>query len=368
MKNTNIFRLKNVEIPEYHVSIVPQNHGSFQEQLNSLVASYEEVILTNQLKKKYLVFAKIFLSDYINQKAEIENNTGFSSIIKNCVVSVIEQPPLNGTKINVLLYFVESNNISISKEDNVYIIEIEGKKHIYQSISIYNVKDPYIQTKEAFLSHIKLLSDNGLSLKDNCERTWLYCRDIDKDYLSVVKGRNEIFDEYGLTTHTHFIASTGIEGKGLHPASSVNIDFYSIENIKEDQIQYLKAPDYLNNTYEYGVSFERGTSISYIDKKHIFISGTASIDKNGDCVHRRNVLNQTERLFLNIKMLLKNTNAEMTDIAQMIVYLRDISDYNTVNEYLKEHYTNTPKVVVLARVCRPEWLIEVECLAIKCIN
>lgn len=60
MKNTNIFRLKNVEIPEYHVSIVPQNHGSFQEQLNSLVASYEEVILTNQLKKNIWFLPKYF--------------------------------------------------------------------------------------------------------------------------------------------------------------------------------------------------------------------------------------------------------------------------------------------------------------------
>lgn len=136
---------------------------------------------------------------------------------------------------------------------------------------------------------------NVYTLKNNCVRTWLYSRNVDRDYASIVEARNIVFEKEGLTTATHYIASTGIEGKGLELHSSVNINFYSIDGIDQYQIKYLNALEYVNNTSEYGVTFERETSITYSDKKHIFISGTASIDKYGNCVHRNNVLLQTQR-------------------------------------------------------------------------
>lgn len=367
MTEYKAFILGDVNIPEYHISLAPDNLDVFQEQLNNLSFKFEHVIKELGLENRHLVFVKIFLSDYINQKPILENHTKFQSILGNAAISYIEQPPLDGTKINLLLLFIKTDNIIIEKEKDAYFIKIEDKTHIYQNIVKYegSIESPYTQTKDAFTRHIELLSDNGMSLKDNCVRTWLYSRDVDKDYAGIVKARNHIFDEQGLTVNTHFIASTGIEGKGLYPDSSVNVDFYSIKGICNEQVRYLQALDYLNNTYEYGVAFERGTCITYSDRKHIFISGTASIDKEGECIYRNEVLKQTERLFLNIKMLLKDVSADLTDIAQMIVYLRNISDYEIINNYLTSNYKGVPKVIVQARVCRPEWLIEVECIAIK---
>lgn len=367
MNNLNVFILRDVDIPEYHVSITPDKQNCFEEQLDSLVVNYQQLLKEYGLKTKNLVFTKIFLCDYANQKQLIEQHKGFMSIIEHSVTSIVEQPPLNGTKINLLLYFTKTDDILIKKDGNISFIQIGNKTHIYQSITKYDEvsRTPYEQTKDAFLKHIELLSNEGLSLKDNCVRTWLYSRDVDKDYAGIVKARNDIFEQEGLTVNSHFIASTGIEGKGYYSDSAVNIDFYSIKDISSSQIQYLQALDYLNNTYEYGVAFERGTCITYPDKKHIFISGTASIDKVGECIFRNNVLKQAERLFLNIGMLLKDADADLTDIAQMIVYLRNISDYEIISNYLDINYPNTPRVIVLARVCRPEWLIEVECIAVK---
>jgi enamine deaminase RidA (YjgF/YER057c/UK114 family) len=55
----------------------------------------------------------------------------------------------------------------------------------------------------------------------------------------------------------------------------------------------------------------------------------------------------------------------MDDIAQMIVYLRDVADYSLVKSMYDERFPDTPKVIVLAPVCRPAWLIEMECISIK---
>ncbi|MFT4170050.1 MAG: Rid family hydrolase [Dysgonomonas sp.] len=359
--------LDTVRIPEYHISLKPLSANTFEEELNSLYHQYINTTKELNVSTRNLIFAKVFMADYINRKEEFETHPIITEITdSNCPVSIIEQPPLDGNKINILLIFIEADHIEKYKDNEVYFCQINKQKHIYQNVISFplSVNTVYDQSIYAFRKHIDLLEQNKMNLKDNCVRTWIYSRDVDKDYSHIVKARNDIFEEQDLTTSTHFIASTGIEGKGLYPQSNINIDFYSIANIDKYEIRYLQALEYLNNTAEYGVAFERGTSITYQDKKHIFISGTASIDKYGECLFRNNVLKQAERLFLNISMLLKDAEAEMKHIAQMIVYLRNVSDYTIINKYIQDNYPDTPFVIVAGRVCRPEWLIEVECIAV----
>jgi enamine deaminase RidA (YjgF/YER057c/UK114 family) len=58
----------------------------------------------------------------------------------------------------------------------------------------------------------------------------------------------------------------------------------------------------------------------------------------------------------------------MDDVAQMIVYLRDTADYHHVADYMQKHHPDIPQTIVYAPVCRPGWLVEVECIAIKKID
>ena len=62
------------------------------------------------------------------------------------------------------------------------------------------------------------------------------------------------------------------------------MDTYAVDGLKSEQIHYLYAPTHLNPTYEYGVSFERGTYVDYGDRRQVFISGTASINNKGEVV------------------------------------------------------------------------------------
>ena len=110
--------------------------------------------------------------------------------------------------------------------------------------------------------------------------------------------------------------------------------------------------------------FERGTAVSYGDRKHIFLSGTASIDNKGEIVYPGDILKQTGRMMENISALLEEAGASIGDIMQAIVYLRDPADYENVQKYISTHYPELPHLIVLAPVCRPGWLIETECVAI----
>ena len=52
----------------------------------------------------------------------------------------------------------------------------------------------------------------------------------------------------------------------------------------------------------------------------------------------------------------------------MIIYLRDVADYDLVKSLYEERFPDKPYVIVHAPVCRPGWLVEMECMAIKQIN
>ena len=135
------------------------------------------------------------------------------------------------------------------------------------------------------------------------------------------------------------------------------MDAYAVKGLQQDQIRYLQATDHLNPTYEYGVTFERGTSITYGDRKHIFISGTASIDNKGRIMHEGDVRSQAMRMMENIAALLADADACIEDIQSSILYLRDASDYALVSDLFKEKWPMLDPVFVQAPVCRPGWLI-----------
>ena len=177
-----------------------------------------------------------------------------------------------------------------------------------------------------------------------------------------------MFFTQGLTRDTHFIASTGIGGRQQDPNVLSQMDNYAIEGIREEQVHYLYAPTHLNRTSDYGVSFERGTYVDYGDRRHVFISGTASINNKGQVMFEKDVVKQTRRMWENVETLLAEAGCTFDDVPQMIVYLRDPADYAVVSRLYEERFPDKPKVIVLAPVCRTGWLVEMECMAVKEIS
>jgi enamine deaminase RidA (YjgF/YER057c/UK114 family) len=367
MKDYKIFKIESLDKTQFHVSLAPDREYTFISQLDNLFKKYKQLIIDLGLSSDDLVFVKIFVSDSLNQKEQMKTHPLFEQCFINCGFSIIEQPPLDGNKINMLLWFIKKERINKYKLGNAFYLEMDGYKHIFHCVRSAIAPDANLieQTQNLFEQHKALIQKDGMTFLDNCVRTWVYIKDIDKDYSCIVKGRNKFFEQNGLSTNTHFIASTGIGGSSESALINLGIDFYSIKGIKQEQIKYLEALDYLSPTYEYGVAFERGICISYPDIKNIFISGTASIDKEGHCIYLGDIIKQLVRVFLNIKKLLNTAGADFADIAQMIIYVRDISDSTIIHKFMENDFCKVPYVIVLAKICRPEWLIEVECLALK---
>jgi len=343
---------------------VPQPAGSFKDRLNDLGHQVESFLAESGLSQENIFWSRIYLSDAANQLEDVLNHNLYQEILAKGAFSYIEQPPMDGSKITLMLSFVPECRLVKKGTPDRMEITCGNVTYLYQSVRLTETEAEALTAKQqtmlCFEQHIEWLTEKSLSLKDNCMRTWLYVRDIDSNYAEVMKGRNAVFEKQGLTPETHFIASTGIEGYGTHGKTVICIDFVSIQTDADMRVKYLQAPEYLNPTYQYGVAFERGTAFHVNGQHRLLLSGTASINKEGKCIFVGNVERQAERMLLNMDQLLKADGATIGQMKYFTVYLRDISDYPVIRKLMTERFPDTPIVILFAPVCRPGWLVEAE--------
>ena len=344
-------------VSEHHATIELNNIlANTETQYRLLEEASKRLAESFNMEGCYLVWKRFFVSDAINHTCYLKTTEGEA-------LSIVQQPPLNGYKASMLLYFVENVQLT-TKVDNTVVMKRPYYEHLFHTQLHERTGYAITQTHHIFNRYSNSLSQRGCSLAKNCIRTWIFVQNVDIQYAGMVVARREHFEREGLTPQTHYIASTGIEGRYIYPETLILIDAYAIANIQPEQIRYLHAPTHLNPTHEYGVTFERGTAVDYGDRRHVFISGTASINNKGEIVHPFDVEKQIARTFENVQVLLAEAGAAMQHIAHMVIYLRDIADYAVTNRYVAQHYPDIPSVMLWAPVCRPGWLIEIECMAI----
>ena len=349
-------------IKEYHAILhVTDCKKAFSQQLDALMNAYQQ-LMGNELKGAVSVFKRYFLSDAANQADEVA-----AADSSDCAKSIVEQAPLDGTKIALWVYLMTDVETKLLPSE-LYEVRHGQYRHLWNASAHNMAANSEYQMRLLFNEYVMQLVQEGCTLEANCLRTWLFVNDIDLNYGGVVRARNQVFFTQGLTNNTHFIASTGIGGRMQDPNVLTMMDNYAVAGIQKEQITYLYAPTHLNRTSDYGVSFERGTRVDYGDRRHVLISGTASINNKGMVVHQKDVVKQTLRMWENVEQLLKEADCTFDDVAHMIVYLRDGSDYQVVKEMYAERFPNKPLVIVRAAVCRPDWLIEMECMAVKAID
>lgn len=346
-----------VGVKEFHAMMHVDPRGElFPDQMERIYKGEERLFGLDDYKLSIPVMKRYFVSDATNQQPLMRKE-------KDCSISIIQQPPLDGSKVAVWIYLQEGTKVG--NENGVVVAEHNGYRHLWKMGMHEHKGDSAWQTESLLINYEETLQNFNATLADNCIRTWFFVRDVDTQYAGMVKARKENFTEQGLTEKTHYISSTGIGGLPADTRALVQLGTYALTGFEPSQQRYLYAPTHLNPTYEYGVTFERGTLMEYGDRKQVFISGTASINNKGEVMYIGDIKKQTERMWENVSVLLAEAGTSFDDVMQIVVYLRDLCDYSTVKKMFDERYPNIPRVITLAPVCRPTWLIEMECIAVK---
>jgi enamine deaminase RidA (YjgF/YER057c/UK114 family) len=368
--SVNISRFQGQsKVDEYHLIVRPTEYGNIDTQLEWVFRAYRNALDSVGLDTRTAILRRFFCSDLLNQAPALEARP-FSNPRNTdalCAVSWVSQAPAPPAKVTLWAYHVHDPNCELEKiqeDTSLSFRRGELSHHWTTGITCPTGDTSYDQTRGVLEKYETFLRARNLSFADNVIRTWFFVQNIDANYQGFVVARREFFVERGLTPDTHFIASTGIEGTHVDVAAKVTMDVHAISGVRPEQIKFLTASDHLSPTYVYGLTFERGTSVAYRDRKHVIISGTASIDHQGKILHHGDISRQLDRTIENVEALLKQAGATLKDMCVLIVYVRDPSDHAMAWRRMRKRFGEAPIAVVVAPVCRPGWLIEVEGKAI----
>ena len=102
----------------------------------------------------------------------------------------------------------------------------------------------------------------------------------------------------------------------------------------------------------------------------VYIAGQVSSDASGALVGEGNLEAQVEQVFKNVKLALEAAGAGMADIVKLNTYLiaevsqDDLPKMRAIRDrYLNKEKPPASTLVVVSRLARPGWLIEIEAVA-----
>jgi enamine deaminase RidA (YjgF/YER057c/UK114 family) len=102
----------------------------------------------------------------------------------------------------------------------------------------------------------------------------------------------------------------------------------------------------------------------------VYIAGQVSSDASGALVGEGNFEAQVEQVFKNVKLALEAAGATMADIVKLNTYLvaevsqDDLPKMRAIRDrYLNKEKPPASTLVVVSRLARPGWLIEIEAIA-----
>jgi enamine deaminase RidA (YjgF/YER057c/UK114 family) len=360
---------------ESFVSIGTTEGSSFAEALVELTVRYSSALDHLGLSDASAVFSRVFLSDILNQRSAFLPSALCGRLRASCALSIIEQKPVGCGPLALLSYHIRSPNGQVAKRllppgSDGWRNDLVVKGKSYSLLLTANhtsadAFDAYTQTRAVFHSLNSAVEANGMTLLRNGIRTWVYVRDIDHHYPGMVCARRECLAEHGLTEKTRYLASTGILGASHAPNKIVSVDALSVGGLVPGQLVRMEALSHLGPTFRYGVTFERGLRVRFGDRSHLYVSGTASIDNQGEVLHEGNAELQARRAFANVRALLAAQSATLDDLVYVIAYVRNAHDRQPVRKVLDEELgAEVPLVFTEAAVCRPTWLMEIEGMAI----
>jgi len=361
-------------VEETFITSTPNGTTFFQDQLQEVLTDYLQSRQRNGLSDESALTVTLFLSDAANQEHIVHNHPLYRQLVtEGTAVTLLQQPPVAG-KVALLAYHAPRDGSARRqaltpngcKQGGAMIaVETPAYRYVYgRNLKALADHDAASQTKALMgTAGIGLLS-HGVSLAE-VVRTWLYIHDIDTNYRPVSDARNRLFEHHGISARTGFPASTGIEGRSGDHRDVLMMDAFAVQGLKPGQSLSMTAPGFMNPTVEYGVTFERGRALLFGDRRHLYVSGTASIDHFGRILHEGDAGRQTQRAIENVAALLGNSGAQLADMQYLLVYLRDPQDAASVEAALQASaLAEVPRIMVRAPVCRPGWLVEIEGVAL----
>lgn len=102
-------------------------------------------------------------------------------------------------------------------------------------------------------------------------------------------------------------------------------------------------------------------------KKFVFCAGQVAGDENGNILGPDDFEAQGELVIDNLKAVLKEAGADLTDVIKLVSYVCSPHDVKKVRALVKGHFPDNPPantICVLRGLAHPDYLLEIDATAV----
>ena len=99
----------------------------------------------------------------------------------------------------------------------------------------------------------------------------------------------------------------------------------------------------------------------------VFVAGQVALDLEGNVVGPGDIVAQTEQAYRNLERVLEAAGSSLNDLVKLTVFLtreEDLQPYREMRGRLRPEPPPASTLVVITALARPEFLIEVEAVAV----
>jgi enamine deaminase RidA (YjgF/YER057c/UK114 family) len=219
------------------------------------------------------------------------------------------------------------------------------------------------QTADVFKKMEQALNTVGMDFS-HVVRTWLYINEILDWYDDFNFVRTDFFDKHkvfdGLVP-----ASTGVGVS--NPASAALVAEVLAIQPQPGKIEIEKVGSPLQcPATDYKSSFSRAVEVRFSDYRRLYVSGTASIDGDGNTIYVDDVKKQIARTMEVVEAILISRDMDWNNVSRAIAYFPDLSNAHLLDEYCKKNtIPKMPLAIAHGDICRDDLLFEIEVDAVK---
>ena len=339
--------------------------------------------LLTQLAENEVILRLSFFGTPIDNKQYVERKMILREKIRrhygNCepALSYVSQPPMNAPLImEVHSYVPDANDrITFRHYQGVPYVVLENLdgRFLYAGgfqgdVIHFGIE---AQSDESFRMLGEVLRLEGFPM-NQIIRQWNYIERItamegnDQHYQALNNSRSEFYRKTEWTNG--YPAATGIGANLGGVLVDVDAAVFNrpeayatpIDN-KLQVAAHAYSEDVLEASQQKKTTpkFERAKSMTFDDRKIIYISGTAAI-RGEESLTGVGIEKQLKITMENIAELIGDAQLKM-----LRVYLKNKSDFETAERLMKTYELNIPISYMWADVCRDELLIEIEGIAIR---
>ena len=348
---------------ETYLLIASKGAAAFSAVLKEVECEFLRACRTLALNPDSLVFSRVYFSD-IHNRRDAFAASGLCGRLSRAASALVEQAPVEGGGLSLFAYLADCPGEKGSGE--AFLIGRHYRMLWLAGLAGGKGTGSGPQMRAALKTATAAMRKRGMAWLPDAMRSWIFVRDIDLGYGPMVDSRRAFFLRHGLTRRSRFLASTGIGARFEDPASRVQMDLLCVGGLRPGQIRRMRAKHLMPDAASYRASFERGLRIDFGDRSHFHVSGTASIGPGGQVLYAGNESRQALRTLRNLKGLLASEGCSLSDLAYILVYIRDPASAPRIARTLRRRLPRRlPCLYLAADVCRPEWLLEIEGWAVK---